>query len=339
MMVSVVIIGLQSFLSTMHQIRFVDQYNYNIVKIFLFVLMQLPAQFYQLFPMAGFVGALIGLTRLSSTSQLIVMRASGVSIARIACSVLKTAVIMVIVMTVLGEGVGSSLQQHATQMREKALSPQKQTSLLKSIWLHQGDNFTHIGQLKNPESMMHITRYRFTPNDRLVRATAAQSGQLMDNGRWKLSQLKQTVFLKDRVEVKIEKNAGLHAEFQPDLQIQMSLISAEQTLVDLYHTIQYRQLTGLGINQYLFSFYQRIMQPFATLVMICLAVPFVFGSFRSASMGMRMMAGIFIGFIFYMLNQLFGPITLVYQFPPLFAALIPTCVFLVITIILLMRTR
>ena len=46
-----------------------------------------------------------------------------------------------------------------------------------------------------------------------------------------------------------------------------------------------------------------------------------------------------IGFLFYMLNQLFGPITLVYQFPPLLAAIIPTFLFLFITMILLARTK
>lgn len=121
--------------------------------------------------------------------------------------------------------------------------------------------------------------------------------------------------------------------------MQMAVASAEQTMIALYETIQYRHSIGLSVNTYVFSFWQRLMQPITSLVLICLSVPFVFGSMRSASMGLRIMLGILIGFLFYMLNQLFGPITLVYQFPPLFAAVIPTVLFFVIALLLLSRAR
>src|SRR3990167_7054153 len=83
LLVSVVVIGIQSFLALIQQISFVGQNGYTIWKACSFTLMQLPAEFYQIFPMAGFLGAMVGLSRLSATSQLIVMRVSGVSVARI----------------------------------------------------------------------------------------------------------------------------------------------------------------------------------------------------------------------------------------------------------------
>ena len=119
----------------------------------------------------------------------------------------------------------------------------------------------------------------------------------------------------------------------------MKINTTEQTLVNLYRTIQYRQKTGLSTDQFVFTFYQRLAQPLTTFIMICLAVPFVFGTFRSASTSLRIMTGVFIAFMFYMLNQLFGPITLVYQFPPLLAALSPTLVFSALTVILLRKTQ
>ncbi|EKD76920.1 MAG: hypothetical protein ACD_42C00533G0002, partial [uncultured bacterium] len=109
-MVSAVIIGLQSFLSLVQQFHYVGDHDYSMWRAFLFVPMQLPAQFYQLFPMAGFLGALIGLSRLASTSQLIVMRASGVSVMRIAWSVMKAGILMIIVVTAIGEGMGPHWQ-------------------------------------------------------------------------------------------------------------------------------------------------------------------------------------------------------------------------------------
>src|SRR3990167_4620708 len=337
-LVSAVVIGMQSFLALIQQLQYVGQHGYTLWQAFLYVPMQLPAQFYQLFPIAGFLGALIGLTRLSSTSQLIVMRASGVSIKRIAWSVLKAAVLMIVVVTTMGEGAGPLLQQHSELARQKTLSSSNRDSLLDSVWLHQANGFTHISRLTHQNTMLDITRYRFGPDGRLVRVIDAKSGRLV-NGQWKLSHLKKTIFLKDRIEVKTQQHSDFHVAFQPNLQLQMSIDSAEQTMMDLYRTIEYRRSTGLGVNRFVFSFWQRLLQPATTVIMICLAVPFVFGSFCSASMGFRIIAGVLIGFVFYMLNQLFGPITLVYQFPPLLAALIPTCLFSLIALILILRTR
>jgi lipopolysaccharide export system permease protein len=338
LLVSAVIAGIQSFLSLVQQFSTVGNGEFSLYKALIFVLMQLPAQCYQLFPITGFLGTLIGLTRLASSSQLIIMRSSGVSVIRIAWSVVKTAVVMILVITTIGEGVGPSWQQQSEKMRENALFPTKHQSLLKSVWLHQDNQFTRIGELKNQSVMRDVTSYHFTSSGRMDKAITARSGQLVD-GQWVLSDVKKTYFLPGKIKSKTQPHAILHAEFKPNLQIQMSLTATEENLISLYNTIHYRQSIGLGINQYLFTFLQRLLQPITTLVMICLAVPFVFGSFRSTSAGMKIISGVFIGFTFYMLNQLLGPITLVYQFPPLLAALLPTCLFLLIVMTLLLRVK
>lgn len=338
LLVSAVIIGIQSFLSLVQQFSMVGHGEFNLWKALIFVPMQLPAQFYQLFPITGFLGTLTGLTRLASSSQLIIMRSSGVSIMRIAWSVMKTAIIMILVVTAIGEGLGPLWQQQSDKMRQNAMFPSKNQSILKSVWLHQDNHFTHIRELKNQRSMDGVTSYHFTSTGRMDKAITAQSGQLV-NGQWVLTNVKKTYFLNNQIKNKTQPHAILHAEFKPNLQIQMSLTATEENLINLYKTIHYRQSIGLGINQFLFTFLQRLLQPLTTLVMICLAVPFVFGSFRSSSAGIKVISGVFIGFTFYMLNQLLGPITLVYQFPPLFAALLPTTLFLLIAMILLLRVK
>lgn len=338
LLVCLVIAGIQAFLGLIQEFQFIGQNQYTIWKAFIFVPMQLPSQFYQLFPMAAFLGTMIGLGRLSSNSELIIMRSSGVSIVRIVWSVMKAAMIMIIVMTALGEGAGPVLQEHAEVMHQEAVSPSSHFGALNSIWLHHENSFTYIGELKNKRTLQDITRYEFLPNRQLRQATYAESGRLIE-GRWQLFHLKSTVFRKNHTQVVKNYSARLHIPFQPVLQVQMKIASAMQTLMDLYRTIHYRQSIGLSVNQFIFSLWQRLLQPITSLVMIGLAVPFVFGSFRSTSIAARIMLGIVLGFVFYILNQLFGPITLVYQFPPLFAAIIPTCFFFGVLMICLLVMR
>ena len=151
--------------------------------------------------------------------------------------------------------------------------------------------------------------------------------------------LKESIFTRRYLVTKELRDTVLPIDFKPILQVQMQLASTEQTLNNLWRVIHYRHTIGLGVSQFVFALSQRILQPITTLVMILLAVPFVFGSFRSTTMGVRILMGVFIGFIFYMLNQLFGPITLVYQVPPILAAMLPTMLFLALASVLLMRVR
>jgi len=88
-----------------------------------------------------------------------------------------------------------------------------------------------------------------------------------------------------------------------------------------------------------FDFWQRLFQPLATLVMICLAVPFIFGPLRTGTMGLRILSGVIVGFGFYILNQFFGPFSMVYQFPPLLAAGLPTLLFATLGVGLLWSSR
>ena len=113
----------------------------------------------------------------------------------------------------------------------------------------------------------------------------------------------------------------------------MGLIDIEpsqQSLPQLYQSVQFRKVIGQDAGPFEFAFWRRLMLPFATLVMILLAVPIVDGPLRTVTMGVRIVAGISVGFVFYMLNQFLGPMSLIYQVPPVIAAVMPVLVFALI---------
>ena len=337
-LVVLILLGIQSFLQLVQEFRHIGQAQYGVLNALLFVPMQLPAQFYQLFPMAGFLGCLIGLGRLATSSQLIVMRASGVSIFRIAASVLKAAIPLVVIVTLLGEWVGPAWQQQSMAMRQHALHENKQV-MPTSVWMHEGHVYAHVAQITSPKTIKDIVLYRFDDHKRLVSATYAKTGELLPDGRWRLFDLSQTLFSKRHTKVVKKKTMIFNLLLKPNLQVQAEMSAAEQSMLSLYRAIQYRHEIGLSSNQLVYALIQRMLQPLTTIVMICLGVPFVFGSLRSATIGVKVLIGVVIGFVFYMLNQLFGPVTLIYQFPPLLAAILPTLFFTMILIILLVRVK
>ena len=63
----------------------------------------------------------------------------------------------------------------------------------------------------------------------------------------------------------------------------------------------------------------------------------IFGPLRSVPMGVRVVTGISFGFVFYVLDQIFGPLTLVYGIPPIIGALLPSASFFLISLWLLLK--
>ena len=336
--VVLILVGVESFLEFIGQLSDIGTANYGVMQTLIFVPLQLPTDLYQLFPMAGFLGCIIGLGQLASSSQLIVMRSSGVSIARISWSVIKTAVFMIIVVTAVGEWVAPKMQLTADYLKMRALNQVLGVSSLPSVWLRKNNQFIQIGNVTSPTEISHITTFTFNPKLQLQTTAYSPKGVFAED-HWVLLQSEQSMLKANQVLAKKLYDVPLHVLFQPTLMQKSQQEVDQQSITSLMKNIWYRKQTGLMTTQYVYSFWMRLIQPITTILMICLGIPFVFGSLRAATMGSRILVGVVIGFTFYTLNQFFGPITLVYQFPPFWAAMLPTMFFLVIYVVMLFRIR
>lgn len=276
--------------------------------------------------------------RLASSSQLIVMRASGISIAQISWAVIKASLILILIMTLMGEWIAPRLQHKADQIQQAALGDSTYNPRLHNVWLHQNNHFVHIDSVLSPNKMSGLSIFEFNKKGELLSATNASTA-VKKAHRWYIEDSQKTLFLPNKLR---EQKSGLLAlpiVFDAQLLFGTSDNIQADSIASLVKDIGYLHHSGLLANQYELSLWQRILQPFTTVIMIALGIPFIFGSLRSSSMGHRMLVGIIIGFAFYMLNRLFGPITIVYQFPPVLAALTPTMLFLLAYGILIRRVN
>lgn len=338
-LVVLVLLGIESFIEFIGELPSLGVAHYGIGAVFAYVGMQIPSDLYQLFPVAGFIGSLIGLGRLAATSELIVMRAAGVSIARIAWAVVKAALLMLIAVTLIGEWLAPTWQYHAIQLKERQMQRKIDPWASQGLWLHQGQAFVYVGFVISNTAVADVTRFDFDKQNHLLSSSTALFG-FLQNGAWMLTNVSQTQLTPNQAIVNHYAQMPLGVSFQPDLlQQKMQMEPDQQTIVALWNNIHYRRRAGLLTNELASAFWARVLQPLTTVVMICLGVPFIFGSLRSASMSARILTGIIVGFVFYMLNQFLGPIALVYQWPAWVAGALPVLLFLLIYAILLSRIR
>ena len=87
------------------------------------------------------------------------------------------------------------------------------------------------------------------------------------------------------------------------------------------------------------AFWLKIINPFATLGMLFLAVPFVLRAGRNVGVGQRIFLGAVVGAVFFLLTRALSYVVVVYRINPAVTAVVLACVFLALLLLLLQRVR
>jgi lipopolysaccharide export system permease protein len=335
-LVVLIFFGLQTFVGFINELRNTGYGTYGALQVFNYVSLTLPSVVYPLIPAAALIGCLIGLGRLAAQSELIVMRAAGVSKIQITLSVIYATILMLVFITVIGEWAAPHLKNFAEDYKYHAQTGSS-SAIKLGVWLRDGNNFLHFDSVQANGQVQGITRFQFD-RQRLLSTSHATSGE-RKNGQWVFKNIYATTLQPKAVTTQHYPEQIWPISFDPQLLSINELQISQTPLWELYRYIHYLKQSGLSATRYEFAFWKRIMQPLATLVMIGLAVPFIFGSLRTVTMGLRILIGVIIGFSFYTLNEFLGPFSLVYQLSPVWAATMPVILFAMIDAVLLWRIK
>jgi lipopolysaccharide export system permease protein len=332
------VLGIDFLFALVHELGGVGRGNYTTWDALVYVLLTLPRRLYELFPMTSLIGVLLGLGLLASHSELIVMRASGVSVMRITGIVFQFALLLAVLMGLMGEYVMPSTEYLAESYKARAKSDGQAALTVKGTWVRDGNHFIHIDTMQADGRLQGLTDY--VMNDAFqLQEIAHIKEATVENEAWQLSDIARSAFTENSVQTSAQQNATqVHLVDRQILQVAV-LDPDNLSMRGLYHYAAYLQHNGLDNKLYVLNFWKKALQPIAVIVMVLLSVPFIFGPLRSASMGLRLLAGIITGFSFYVLSEIFGPLAMVYQLPPFFAVLLPIVLFGLVGLFLGTRTR
>ena len=187
LLVLAVLDALSAFMFFVDQLDNIGTGSYGLQDAVIFVLLKLPQLTYEMFPIAALLGALLGLGQLAQNSELMVMRASGVSIARLGRSALLGGLVLLVLAGALGEFLAPPAEHYA--VRSKALSMYSRLSVTAAgIWARDQDVFVNVRQLGRRGQMGDISIYHLDDSGRLERVVRAESAQ-HDGSRWLLGDL------------------------------------------------------------------------------------------------------------------------------------------------------
>lgn len=300
-------------------------HRYTLLEALFYVILSSPRRIYELVPMASLIGCLVGLGALASHSELIVMRAAGISLQRILWAVMKPTLIIMLASMVLGEYIvpaSESLAESRRALLQDDGTPQSQR---KGPWLRQGDEFVHINSVQPDGTLLSVTRYRFDENRRLTSASFAKKARF-EESCIRLYEVATTYIHATHSEVITNKEECWQATLDPQLLVVIAVDPESLSMQGLWRYATHLEQQGQDGNRYWLAFWNKALQPIATATLVLLAISFIVGPLRSVTMGQRLFTGVVIGFVFKIGQDLLGPSSLVFGFSPLLAVLIPAAI-------------
>lgn len=336
--VSVVFLGVITFSQFLSEAQDIGVRSYGLWQAIWYVVMVMVAYLYHFFPIIAFLSCLLALGHLASGSELIVMRSSGMSIKSILFSVLKFAFVMVLAVTFIGEGLAPHLERLAKATKARQMSGGQALQTAMGTWVRSGDGFTHIDSVDSEKQLKGVTHYQFDEQQRLKWSGFAPIAE-HDGEHWILKQAETSDLTHGSVSAQYQEKQLLNMDLPPHALLLTKISPDNQTLSDLYQSIKFRGQHALNASALQLNFWQRLMQPLVTVLLFLLAVPFVFGPLRQANTGLRFLSGVLMGFSFYTLDRFFGPFAVVYQLPPLLAAVLPSLIYLALGVGMLVWKR
>ncbi|MEH6463230.1 MAG: LPS export ABC transporter permease LptG [Shewanella psychromarinicola] len=321
-----ILTGLSGIIKWVDQLRLVGRGAYTMLDAGIYVLFLVPRDIEMFFPMAVLLGALIGMGMLASNSELVVMQVSGMSRLQITQSAMKTAVPLMIMVMALGEWGAPIAEKSAKELQATKISGGSLIKSHRGIWAKDGDLFVNIGEVKDVNTLIDIRLYEFNDQQELTGVTHAKTAEFIGDA-WQLSAVDNTTVKDDRVIRDHLDTDVWQSSLTPD---KLSVVSVKPEALSISGLIDY--LDYLKINQqdpsrYELALWRKIMQPVTVAVMMLVALSFVFGPLRTVTMGARVLLGVVAGFSFYISNEIFGPMSIVYELPAVVGAIAPSMLF------------
>ena len=307
-----------------------------------YVLYVFPRHIYELLPMTALIGSLAGLGVLASANELVVLQAAGVRVLRIVWAVMKPAILVMVTGLILGEFVAPRLELQGEL--DRALARGEQVALSRyGHWQRDDNEFMHFNAI-DPDGELHgISIYRFD-DQQLAAITRAESAYYDDSeegaGYWLLQNGSQTTFPAggDRQGDSFSfLEQSWNVDLTPDLLKVLIIDPDKMSMSDLYRYAGRFESQGQDGSAYFLSFWKKALQPLTTAALVIVAVSFIFGPLRSATMGSKVFTAICFGIVFYLVQNLMSTVSLVYQLNPLMAVSGPVVLCLALGFLLLRR--
>jgi lipopolysaccharide export system permease protein len=334
-----VLLALAGFIEFVGQLDDVGVGEYGMLQGIAYAVMKLPDMAFTMLPMAVLLGGLLGLGALAGGSEMIALRAAGVSSAALARAVVATGLVVALLAAVLGLAVAPPVERYSRQFRTFAMHGPSGLASAESAWVRDGDVIMNVSRLGDPTSFGGVYLFRLEGEGRLASVARADAASAGDGNEWTLENYVESRFTEGGVDVRRERRYAETTGMSPEL-LGLSVVRPEALDgVALWRYIDYLRGNELDSRRFEVELWRRVAAAAAIPAMCVLALAFAFGQLRRAGTGARMLIGIVVGLGYFLLARSLADGGEVYDLNPALVGWLPTLLLCAAAAVALARAR
>ncbi len=321
----VVLVSIEIFFSFSSEMKYLNEGNYDFNVILKYIILSIPRSIDTMFPYSVLIGALLSLGAMAADMEFVAMQSAGVSVRKILIIILLQTFFISTIFYIIVDSIVPTFSSKAETVRNIALK--KQSYFNKNgTWFKNNDSFIKILEIYPNDTVKGISVYTYDDSNQLSTVNYIESAKFI-KGKWNLENVIKIDLSEDPIATERFQNM-----LSDDL-IDIKLINIKTNkpyslrLRDVRRNIKYLQANNLDTSIQEKIFWEKVMKPIATVIMLFLAMPFIFGKMRSINASKRIVIGLFIGIIFFIISSILPNLGLIIGINPFISVMLPLIVF------------
>jgi lipopolysaccharide export system permease protein len=302
--------------------------------------LRVPQLIARFLPYSVLLATLITLVSLNQNSEVVAMKAAGLSAHQVLSPLLLTAAILSLVSFAFNERVVTRANATLKAWEAVEYGPiPEETGIRSNVYLTDGENIltasTLVGRGERIE-LDNITWYARAPGG-IIREQIRATGATYAAPGWRLENAKR--FDVGTAETEEIDSLVVGENLTPD-QIDLQSVDPDaQSFWELSETIDAFEAVGRRTSEMRASWWHRISGPLSALLMPLLGSVAAFGLARSGQLFVRAIIGMALGFAYFVVDNAALAMGSFGGYPPFLAAWAPFLLFLLVGETVLIRTE
>ncbi len=351
--VLLVLLGLFTFFSLIDELDKVND-NFSLFSLLYLEALQIPTRLYDLLPIGLLIGATMALASLAQRNELVILRVSGVSTAKLLFMLWVICIPIMGGALLLSEFLAPAAEVKTSELSLKFLGKANGGRMNSGYWFREPDlqgnaRVINIGSMADNGNVQDIRIMTYDKTSgQFLHFSHAENGFFQDNILTlnNVAQTQSTVNIEEALAnpnnpveavAKIVSIPSLTLEttLTPDRLLAGELQPEKMSVVSLLDYITYLDENNLQTNRQFVALWRKGSYPFTLLVMMTIAAPISFIQTRSGGVSAKVFMGILLGVGFFMFNQLSLNLGMLNNLPAWTTALAPNILGLAIALMAL----
>jgi lipopolysaccharide export system permease protein len=304
-----------------------------------YVSLRIPMLISRFLPFAVLLGTLIAFVGLNQHSEVVAMKAAGLSAHQILAPLVVASIAIAAALFAFNEGVVVKSTRVVTAWSDNDYKPIPPSSgILGNVWVMNGDDLIRAGLVGGrPFAAREVTIYDRGGGVLQRVISAARAVPRPQSGDWLLEDVR--IY---NANMNVVRRLPAMTGMAGVTRTQLTLAKVDPTALD-YWTLKQRiaelEAAGRPVDEARAGLAHKISGPLSTLLMPLLAAIAAFGLARSGQVLLRAVVGMALGFAYFVVDNFSLAMGNAGTYPPLVAAWAPFLLFLLIGETVLVRTE